>query len=345
MVVVMNAFLTVAFFLVCVLATAREGRAFDNAGLWARIVSNASKPVDGHFIVEMEEVSGTQEESERIKTTIEYWIRGGDSRFDVKDSIGRDFDSQIVLKGAGEIVLNNHDTRDSNVVVMQSSTGSQIGNAERDNWIRFQALLGRYPFCSLALYQESYDEFRRLPDMGDIDIANGEDLVRFTFDHGVVLAFKFDASTLNPGLVEVTNELGEIKARLTTKWRTLAATGNQYAHSGEFEEFNKDGEVDVRATWRHILAEEFKVEEDPFTWAALSPSIGKKLILTNAANEESDGGYWDGTRFAETPLKIAASSTTRDIVRLISILGLALGCVFLVFKVVNSTRRLSNEGS
>lgn len=317
----------------------RNGNTSEDTDNWAQVVENADKPVDGHFIVEIEEVSDIRGKQEGIKTTIEYWIRGDNLRFDVKDSVGRDFDSQTVLQSGGERVLINQNRKDASVVVMESSAGSMLGDMERDNWSRFQTLLGRYPFSPLALYQESYHDFLNLTEMGKLEVADAGQVMKFAFDHGVTMKFKFEAANLNPYEVEVANDKGNLITQLRTQWQPFSSSSKLFAQAGELKEFNDDGEVETISTWKHLLAEELSEEENPFTWSALSPMLGKKLIITNSANEESAGGYWDGTEFADTPLRISTSSNLGKFIRWLSVVGLTLGVVFLFFKLFTATRR------
>ena len=171
---------------------------------WSQVVENAVTPVDGHFIVDIKRTSGALDEPKVMRTTIEYWVRGSDTRFDVNDQAGRDIHSQVVLKNRGETVLDNFDLTNDRVVVGQSAQGSKLAENARSSWLYFQTLLGRFPFPPLALYEESFEEFSGLSDAGSVEstLKGDSRLLTFLFSNGRSLKYIFQDSGLNPQVVE-----------------------------------------------------------------------------------------------------------------------------------------------
>ncbi len=312
------------------------GAADDTADeFWKRVVANATSPIDGHFLLEVTRVSRKQNQSESLRTHIEYWVQGSNLRIEVRDQEGRDLNSQVVLKNSGQITLNNFDRDNDRVVVSESAQGSAIAESDRSLWLYFQPLLGRFPFSPLALYRESFDEFSGLSSVGKATSNRVGDLrvVDFTFTNGRRLNFMFRGSQLNPYAAEVFNEQGLLAARLTTEWKTFSSSSTQeIAHSGVFELLNANGLAYRSYEWKHLLAEDIQSSTDPFTWEALSLSPGKKLTITSAEGKETNGGYWDGSKFSDSPLAIGNSTTRRTVVTWLSVLGLCVGLLMFVLK-------------
>ncbi len=310
---------------------------------WSQVVGNAVTPVDGHFIVDIKRTSGALDEPKVMRTTIEYWVRGSDTRFDVNDQAGRDIHSQVVLKNRGEKVLDNFDLTNDRVVVGQSAQGSKLAENARSSWLYFQTLLGRFPFPPLALYEESFEEFSGLSDAGSVEstLKGDSRLLTFLFSNGRSLKYIFQDSGLNPQVVEVLNKEGGVVTRLTTEWRLFSSTGSRpVAHSGVLESMNAEGAVSGQYEWNHVLVEDIPVASDPFTWDAMSVAAGKKRIITDADGLDLNGGYWDGKAFSETPLTISSVPPFRKLVVWLSVIGLGIGLVLFVLKLVFHSKGL-----
>ena len=320
----------------------------DANDFWSQVVSHATTPVDGHFIVDVARTSDVSTDPKEMRTTMEYWVRGSDVRFDVTDKKGRDVNSQVVLKNGGGTVLNNFDRTSDRVIAAESSKGSNLADTELSSWLHFQALLGRFPFSPLALYEESFHEFSGLGDAGSLESRDIGDsrLLLISLDNGRTITYKFRDSELNPSSIEVTNKSGQLLRRLETEWRPLSSTNTQsVAHTGVLELMSSDGVIDKRYEWNHTLVEDIPPDSNPFTWEALAPAVGKKLVLTDAEGSDTDGGYWDGKEFSDSPFRGSGFLAGGSAFLWLNIVVLSIGVLLLFRKVIAKAKVSKNESS
>jgi hypothetical protein len=305
---------------------------------WSLVVKNALTPIDGHFIVEISKLAIDENgiENETIKTEYEYWIRGTDMRYDVKDQVGRSLHSQVVIIDNGETVLSNFSKSNDRVVVQESVKGSGMANAETGKFLYFQTLLGRLPSCPLSLYKERFVEFKSLTSEHQSAMTNedGIILVKVSPAGGYRIMYSFRGTEVNPFEVVVTDDSGNIISRLMTNWQpTMLNSKYQIAQSGVLESFGQDGSRIQKSTWNHTLVEKLTAEPNPFAWEAMSLPLGKQRRLASSSDGITEGGYWDGQDFSETPIKTHENSVFRLAIKSFSLIGLTIGFVLLILKV------------
>lgn len=301
---------------------------------WDQVVANALEPAEGKFVVEIKRTKDAHTEPKRMQTVIEYWLRGRNLRFDVTDKEGRDLHSQVVLLDQGETILHNLDRQSPRVIVGESRRGVKISDDTRINWLYFQTLLGRFPFHPLALYEESFDEFRDMGRNGSASLVTHGDskTLSFAFPNGRSIVYYFGDFSLDPHKIEIRGVDGIVSCRQLVEWRLLPKKNKQFPYSGSLEYIDSTGEITQRYDWRHSSFGEISSADNPFSWKAMSLVEGKKLVITESEGMDRSGGYWNGSAFTVSPLATPRSSY-RTIVMWLSIFGLVSVAVLVFSKV------------
>jgi hypothetical protein len=159
-------------------------------------------------------------------------------------------------------------------------------------------------------------------------------LVKVSPAGGYRIMYSFRGTEVNPFEVVVTDDSGNIISRLMTNWQpTMWNSKYQIAQSGVLESFGQDGSRIQKSTWNHTLVEKLTAEPNPFAWEAMSLPLGKQRRLASSSDGITEGGYWDGQDFSETPIKTHENSVFRLAIKSFSLIGLTMGFVLLILKV------------
>lgn len=324
-----------SFVAIFMLFTASFGLAAElTEKLLDELIRDALIPTDGHFVVEITRDSISDEGSAIKHTRIEYWVNGNDTRFDVRDIEGGEFDYQVVLKNGGEDVLFNPDAGNARVVLSQVSDDTAMAKLLRSEWLYFQALLGRFPNSALALYEKSFLDLKQLKklQMEDRSKPGGPREMFFSHTNGRSMSFQFRNPGTKPNLVEVRDELGKLRRRLLTKWEEFDDPPSPIAYSGSRQFFSSEGTCYDTHKWRHTLAEKIDASQDAFTWDSMEPAIGKKLVVAKTDKEEQIGGNWNGEAFTSSPLAVKQISGNGKFLLVVGLFGLFASVLLAIYK-------------